>query len=163
MAARTAWLEGLGVIGKHSVESGAKTGLLAAFLLAPLGAPLAYALGLLAMSVVGAWQGRGTMPTAHGVLEIVGLSFMVGAPLSYGVTLVAGTVVVLWLRRGHRMRRAMLLALGAALGCGVAFAIAPQLRGDMFTIPFPWWTGVLLGASTAELFWRLLPLRYRAS
>lgn len=115
------------------------------------------------MSVVGALQGRGTMPTAHGVLEIVGLSFMVGAPLSYGVTLVAGAVVVLWLRRGHQVRRPVLLAIGAALGCGVAFAIAPQIRGDLFTIPFPWWVGALLGALTAELSWRLLPLRHRAS
>lgn len=134
------------------------TGLLPAFLVAPLGAPLAYALGLLMMSVVGAWQGRGTMPTAHGVLEIVGLSLMLGAPLSYGVTLVGGAAVVLWLRRGHRVRRPAVLALGAGLGCVVAFAIAPQIRGDLFTIPFPWWTGALLGTLTAELFGRFLPL-----
>lgn len=137
--------------------------LLPAFLVAPLGAPLAYALGFLAVSVVGALQGRGTMPTARGVLEIVGLSFMVGAPLSYGVTFVAGAAVVLWMRRSHRVRRPLLLAIGAALGCGVAFAIAPQIRGDLFTIPFPWWTGALLGTLTAGLSWRLLPLRYRAS
>ncbi|HET7188478.1 MAG TPA: hypothetical protein VFI52_09995 [Gemmatimonadaceae bacterium] len=139
------------------------TDLLPAFLVAPLGAPLAYALGLLATSVFGASQGRGTMPTAHGVLEIVGLSFMLGAPLSYGVTFIAGAAIVLWMRRGRRVRRPALLALGAALGCVVAFAIAPQLRGDLFTIPFPWWTGALLGALTAELFWRFLPSRHRVS
>jgi hypothetical protein len=34
-------------------------------------------------------------------------------------------------------------------------SIAPTLRGDLFSVPFPWWLGTLIGAACAELFWRI--------
>jgi hypothetical protein len=44
-----------------------------------------------------------------------------------------------------------------------AFAplLAPHLRGELFSIPFPWWAGGLLGLAVAAAFGSLLGLPSR--
>jgi hypothetical protein len=59
------------------------------------------------------------------------------------------------LRRLGLVRRWTLWVAGAAIGAAGALALAPYLRGDLFSIRFPWWTGALLGLVCAEVFWRI--------
>ena len=131
---------------------------LRAFLLAPLAAPLGYWLGLLLWGVVEAGADRNAMPGGiGGALRLLGYVLAVGAPIAYGTTLVGGVPVYLALRRLGRLGRLPLWIGGATLGAVVALLLAPSLRSELFSIPFPWWTGVALGVLVAELFRRLHP------
>ena len=56
---------------------------------------------------------------------------------------------------GHRDR--IQQVVGGCVGCIVSFGLAPYLRGELFSILFPWWAGSLLGITSAEVCWRLLP------
>ena len=60
-------------------------------------------------------------------------------------------------RRGTISSRRTLWIVGAILGLAASLALAPYLRGDLFSIRFPWWAGSLLGIISAEACWRLLP------
>jgi hypothetical protein len=132
------------------VEGSART--LRAFLLAPLAAPVAYAVTLL----LGTLVGRGATPSMRSAFDIVLAVFAAGVPLAYAAALVAGGPVYLLLRRLGLVRRWTLWPAGAAIGTTVALLIAPSLRGDLFSIRFPWWAGALLGVVSAEAFLRLL-------
>ena len=130
---------------------------LRAFVLAPLTAPLAYWVGLIAWGVIRA--GVGGMPGVEGALRLLGWVLAVGAPIAYGAALVGGVPVYVVLRRRGRLGRAPLWIAGAAIGSIVAMLLAPGLRSDLFSIPFPWWAGALLGVLVAEAFRRLHPRR----
>ena len=129
-----------------------------AFLLAPLAAPLGYWLGLLVWGgIVAARRGEQSAPTMHGALHVLGLSLAMGAPVAYATALVGGLPVYLALKRAGWLGRAPLWIAGAALGWIVARLMAPSLRGELFSIPFPPWSGAALGVVVAEVFWRLHP------
>jgi hypothetical protein len=126
--------------------------LLLAFLLAPLAAPVAYVLGTL---VTAPFTGRGSAPSVRAVLDLVTGAFVLGAPTAYAAALVVGAPTYFVLRRLGLVRRWTLWVAGAAIGAAGALALAPYLRGDLFSIRFPWWTGALLGLVCAEVFWRI--------
>jgi len=132
---------------------------LKAFLVAPLVAPTVCAAGLLIAELAA----RGSIPSARSGLSLVLGVFAVGTPLAYAATLVAGAPLYIALRRIGGLRRWTLWTGGVAIGIAVALLLAPALRGELFSIPFPWWAGGLLGLASAEAFWRLLPLEARAS
>ena len=129
-----------------------------AFALAPLTAPLAYALGLVAAAVIPAF-GRAPWPSLASLGGILLAVAGVGIPTAYAAMLLAGLPCYLLLRRLAAVRRAPLWIAGGATGVAVALMLAPSLRGDLFSVPFPWWAGAALGLLSAEAFWRLLPKR----
>ncbi len=100
--------------------------------------------------------GSGGSVTVKSLFMLVAMVAAVGAPIAYGAMLVVGAPAFLLLRRANVLSRASLLAVGGATGIAVAIVIAPQLRGELFSIPFPWWAGALIGAVSAEAFWRLV-------
>jgi hypothetical protein len=80
---------------------------------------------------------------------------MVAIPVTYGVTLVLGVPAYLLLRRLGVATRWTLWMTAALVGAVLSRFIAPQLRSELITIPFPWWAGAAFGLLTAEAFWRL--------
>ena len=129
--------------------------LVRAFLLAPLVAPLGYWLGAIGWGVARSLQGQAQLPSATSVVTMLGLTLAAGAPPAYATALVGGVPLYFVLRHTHWMRRAVVLPLGAVLGATTAVLMAPQLRGDLFSIPLPPWAGAALGLASAEAFWRL--------
>jgi hypothetical protein len=129
------------------------TRLLRAF---PLAAPVACAAMLLGDALVRAMLGSQSLPSPRAAADLVFGVAAIGTPLAYGATLVAGAPVYLLLRRAGIATRWTLWLGGVAIGAAVALLLQPYLRGDLFSIPFPWWAGALLGLVTAETFWRLL-------
>ena len=127
--------------------------LLLAFVLAPLAAPVAYVVGTL---VVAPFTGRGSPPSGRAVFDLVIGVFAVGAPTAYAAALGVGAPTYFVLRALGFVRRWTLWLAGAVIGAGGALVLAPYLRGDLFSILFPWWTGALLGLVSAEVFWRIL-------
>ena len=125
---------------------------LLAFLVAPLAAPVAYVLGTVAIEVLRS----GSVPSTRSVLDLVIGVFVLGAPTAYAAALVAGVPTYLVLRKLGRVNRWSLWAGGAAIGAVGALTLTPWLRGGLFSIEFPWWTGALLGLVSAEVFWRVL-------
>jgi hypothetical protein len=123
-----------------------------AFLVAPLVAPITCAAAL----VLGELVSQGSIPSARSAFSLVLGVFAVGAPLAYAAALVAGWPVYALLRRFGAVHRWTMWLGGAAIGAGVALLLAPLLRGELFSIPFPWWAGGLLGVATAETFWRIV-------
>jgi len=130
--------------------------LLRAFVVAPLAAPAAYAVGLLAVAVAHAVVGATSLPSAGAAVDLLRAVAAAGVPLAYAATLVAGAPAYLLLRRTGLVSRWSLWLGGGVIGVVVALLLAPSLRGELFSIPFPWWTGGLLGVVSAEVFWRLL-------
>ena len=125
---------------------------LLAFLVAPMAAPVAYVLATLAVQVLGS----GSPPTTRSALDLVIGVFVLGAPTAYAAAVVAGVPTYLALRKLGRVNRWALWAGGAAIGAIGALTLTPWLRGGLFSIDFPWWTGALLGLVSAEVFWRVL-------
>ena len=126
--------------------------LLLAFLLAPLAAPVAYVVGTLAVE----FFRRGYTLKALSVLDLVIGTFTLGAPCAYVAALVVGAPMYFVLRRLGLLSRWTLWLAGAAIGAAGALALAPYLRGDLFSIRFPWWVAALLGLVSAEVFWQVL-------
>ena len=124
--------------------------LLLAFLVAPLAAPLTYMLAAIVVQLLG----PGGM-SAVSVRDLGLAVFAVGAPLAYAATLAVGAPAYFALRALGLVRRWTIWLGAAAIGVVVALALAPHLRGDLFSIPFPWWLGALVGVASAEVFWRV--------
>jgi len=125
---------------------------LLAFLVAPLAAPVAFVLATLVVQALGS----GSAPTMRSALDLVIGVFVLGAPTAYAAALLAGVPTYLVLRKLGRVSRWALWAGGAAIGALGALTLTPWLRGGLFSIDFPWWTGALLGLVSAEVFWRVL-------
>jgi len=123
--------------------------LLVAFLVAPLAAPVAYVLGTLVVELFR----RGKAPSALSTLDLLIGVFTLGAPCAYVAALVAGAPIYFVLRRLGLLSRVTVWLGGAAIGAAGALALAPYLRGDPFSIRFPWWVAALLGLASAEVFW----------
>ncbi|PYP79823.1 MAG: hypothetical protein DMD35_06825 [Gemmatimonadetes bacterium] len=123
--------------------------LLVAFLVAPLAAPIAYVLGTL---TVESFAHRST-PSVSSALDLVIGVFTLGAPCAYLAALVVGAPIYFVLRRLGLLNRGTIWLAGAAIGAAGALVLAPYLRGDPFSIRFPWWVAALLGLVSAEVFW----------
>lgn len=126
-----------------------------AFLVAPLVAPIGYWLGATALGVVRMMQGQISAPSPTNLVTSLFWVVVVGALPAYAAGLGAGVPLYLALRRTRWLRRAVVLPLGGALGVVTAMLMAPQLRGELFSIPLPPWAGAALGVASAEAFWRL--------
>jgi hypothetical protein len=124
--------------------------LLLAFLLAPLTAPVAFLVAVMLVQIVG----PGGM-SAVSVRDLAIAVFAVGAPLAYVATLAVGAPTYFALRALGLVRRWTVWLGAASIGVVVSLALAPHLRGDLFSIPFPWWLGALTGLASAEVFWRV--------
>jgi len=111
---------------------------------------------LLGVSVALGIFGRASLPSPDAAFDLVVVVFAVGTPLAYAAALLVGMPAVLILRRCGLLSRWALWAVGGCLGCVVSFGLTPYLRGELFSIPFPWWAGSLLGIISAEACWRLL-------
>ena len=125
--------------------------LLLAFLVAPLAAPVAYVLGTLVVELV---SGNASISLLSTLDLLIGV-FTLGAPCAYVAALVAGAPIYFVLRRLGLLSRWTVWLAGAAIGAAGALALAPYLRGDPFSIRFPWWVAALLGIASAEVFWRI--------
>ena len=125
--------------------------LLVAFLVAPLAAPVAYVLGTLVVELFR----RGKAPSALSTLDLLIGVFTLGAPCAYVAALVAGAPIYFVLQRLGLLSRMTVWLGGAAIGAAGALALAPYLRGELFSIRFPWWVAALLGLASAEVFWRM--------
>ncbi|HKP15987.1 MAG TPA: hypothetical protein VJT85_07980 [Gemmatimonadaceae bacterium] len=131
--------------------------LLLAFLVAPLAAPVAYIVGTLAVG----FFTRGSTFKALSALDLLIGVFTLGAPCAYVAALVAGMPMYFLLRRLGLLSRWTVWLAGAAIGAAGALALAPYLRGDLFSIRFPWWVAALLGLVSADVFWRILRVPVR--
>lgn len=80
----------------------------------------------------------------------------IGVPLAYAAALIGGAPTYFILRRFGVVAAWTLWLSGAAIGSIVAVLIRPMLRGDLFSVEFPWWVGALLGVLSAEVFRRLI-------
>ena len=132
-------------------SSPSRSRLLLAFLIAPLGAPVAYVVGTLAVQLLR----RGSAVSALSMLDLVIGVFTLGAPCAYVAAIVVGAPIYFVLRRLGLLNRWTVWLAAAAIGVAGAMVLAPYLRGDLFSIRFPWWVAALLGVVSAELFWRL--------
>jgi hypothetical protein len=136
-------------------SSPSRSRLLLAFLIAPLGAPVAFVVGTFVVELFR----RGTPMSAFAVLDLVIGVFTLGAPCAYVAAIVVGAPTYFVLRRLGLLNRWTVWLGGAAIGAAGAAVLAPYLRGDLFSIIFPWWVAALLGLVSAELFWRLQATR----
>ena len=130
--------------------------LILAFVIAPLVAPATYAAALIALVVGHAVFGSASLPSIGGVGEIVPAVAAIGVPVAYAAALFLGAPIYLLLRRSGSVTPARLWITGAAIGAAVAVLLAPHLGGELFSIRFPLWAGILLGILCAEVFRRLL-------
>lgn len=126
--------------------------LLAAFLVAPLAAPIAYVLGTLVVEALRRDSGL----SRRAALDLVIGVFTLGAPSAYFAAWVAGIPSYFVLRRFGMLARWTVWLGGAVIGAAGALVLAPYLHGALFSIRFPWWTAALLGIVSAEVFWRIL-------
>ena len=131
---------------------------LRAFALAPLAAPIACAAALLADMLVRSLLGNGASPSARSAFDLVVAVGTIGAPLAYGAALIVGAPLYLVLRRFGAVTRWTVWFGAAVIGAVIALFLQPRLRGDLFSVPFPWWVGAALALVSAEVFWRLLAL-----
>ena len=132
-----------------------------AFAIAPLAAPAAYAGALLLVTVARAALGRDSLPSLGALVDLLRGVAALGIPVAYVAALAAGGPAVLVLCRLGVLRPVPLAVVGAGIGVAVALLLAPLLRGELFSIPFPWWAGGLLGLASAAAFWSLLGLPSR--
>jgi hypothetical protein len=122
--------------------------LLLAFLVAPLAAPVAFIGAALAVQML-----RSGVPSTRSVTDLMLAVLALGAPLAYLATFVVGAPMYFTLRGLGLLRRWTVWVGGAAIGAAVAISLAPHLRGELFSVRFPWWAGTLLGIVSAEVFW----------
>ena len=123
-----------------------------AFLVAPLAAPALY--WIIAFISAAADPNRRGQALGSPFAGF-GFVFVFGGLISYVVMLIAGVPAYLLLRRAGILGLWPLLAAGVAIGVASAFALAPYLRGELFSIPLSPLHGAALGAAVAAVFWAL--------
>ncbi len=123
-----------------------------ATVIAPLAVPLLYCLGRLAAVFADPLR---RASAGQNLASGVGLVFAFAAPVAYAATL-GLALPALWLvRRLWRLTLVTTVAVGLVVGWGVAVALELRLRSDLVSIPLPPWSGALLGAASAAVWWRL--------
>jgi len=130
--------------------------LIRGFLLAPITAPAAYAVGADAIEFIRGFTGTHSRPSLKSSIDLLALVAVVGLPIAYAATLIVGVPMYFLLRRAGLLSRLWLDIAGATIGIAVSIVIAPQVHGELISFPFPLWLGALLGLLTAEVFWRLI-------
>ena len=129
-------------------------GVLKAFIVAPLVAPILYWAIALALALAD----PNRRPLAlEAPLSGLGYVLAFGIPIAYAATLVAAVPAIWLLRHAGNRALAALLSLGAIVGLVAAFVLSPYLRGDLFSVILPPVEGAVLGAVSAGVFWWLLP------
>lgn len=123
-----------------------------ATLIAPLTAPVLYWAGTGAVAAADPDRRADVVPNLFHDLPVV---MVWGAPVAYVVT-VAVALPALWLLRRHGPLTAeRTVAVGLVVGLLTGLILAPQLRGDLITVPMGPWIGVALGAASAAVWWLL--------
>jgi len=124
-----------------------------AFLVAPLAAPALY--WIIAFITAVADSNRRGQALGS---PFAGIAFIVvfGGLISYAVTLIAGIPAYLLLRRAGILGLGTLLLAGVCIGIVSAVALAPYLRGELFSIPLSPLHAAALGAAVAAVFWALV-------
>jgi hypothetical protein len=84
------------------------------------------------------------------------LILLVGGPVAYAAAVIVGWPAYRFVRGTAFWRAPLVVALGGVAGAAVAFLLAPSLRGELFSIRLGVWRGMLLGATSAAVWWRLL-------
>ncbi|HEX8942059.1 MAG TPA: hypothetical protein VF785_02910 [Gemmatimonadaceae bacterium] len=130
--------------------------ILRAFLIAPLAAPAGYATGLGVMGLGRVVFGSASLPPIDIFLELLLAIASIGIPVAYAAAIVGAAPVYAVLRRLDAVSAPSLWVSGASIGGMVAVLLAPYLKSELFSIPFPIWLGALLGVLCAEVFRRLL-------
>lgn len=128
--------------------------LLVAFLIAPLTAPVAFTVGALVIELL-----KSGAPSARSAGDLAMAVFVLGVPLAYLATLVVGAPMYFTLRALGLLHHWTVWLAAAAIGATVALSLAPHLRGQLFSVSFPWWAGALLGVACGEVFWRIRSVR----
>jgi len=136
---------------------------LTAAAVAPLVAPLGYWLALTVYGFV-RWQMEQRkygvrLPSLGEILRPLGPILLVGAPVAWAAALAGIPVYLVVHNEGVPLgagQRAVLVVAAAAIGFLVALLMAPGLRGELFSIPFPLWLGALLGVAVGVAFLWLL-------
>lgn len=126
-----------------------------AFLLAPIAAPVGYTVAALCLLMWRMVTADESAPTPAAFATVVGGIFAAGTPVAWVAALVVGLPTFLLLRNARRVTHGTVLTAAGAIGVVTSLALAPFLRGELFSIPLPWWLGALLGAACGETFWRL--------
>lgn len=130
--------------------------LLRATAIAPLIVPLLYCAG----SLAAAFADPVRRPSAgQNLVSGVMLVFAFGAPVAYAATLCAGLPLLWVLRRLGPLTLWRSVAVGLGVGYGTALALAPHLGRDLIRIPLPPWSGAVMGAAAAAVWWKLANAR----
>ena len=123
-----------------------------AFLIAPLTAPAIYWIIAFISAVADPNRRALAWRSPFGGIAFL---FVFGGLISYAVTLIAGVPAYLLLRRTGILGLWSVLVAGVCIGVATAFALAPYLRGELFSIPLTPLHGAALGAGVAAVFWAL--------
>jgi hypothetical protein len=132
---------------------------LLAFAIAPPAAPIAYAAGIIGITIVGDLLGLRSAPSLAGLRNMIVMVGLIGIPVAYGAALTGGVPVYFLLRSSGLLSRQTLWLGGGAIGFLTALLFTDAMKGDLFSIRLPWWTGALLGVISTEAFWRVLCAR----
>ena len=123
-----------------------------ASLIAPLTVPLLYCIGSLA-GALGDPTRRGS--AGQNLAGGVALVFAFGAPVAYAATVCVGQPALWLVQRLGSLTFGRTVVVGLVVGFVTAAGLAPWLRGDLVSIPLPPWSGGLLGATAAAVWWGL--------
>jgi hypothetical protein len=126
--------------------------LVRASLIAPLTAPVLYYAMAIGAALVDPLRRASTSQSSLTGLALV---LALGAPLAYAATLGIALPLLWIVRRVAPLTLARTILVGFLVGVAVATGLAPWLRGELVSIPFPLWQGALLGGASAGV-WYLL-------
>jgi len=94
----------------------------------------------------------------HNLWSGLAFVFAFASPVAYAATLALGLPALWLVRRLWRLTLATTVTVGLVVGSGVAAVLAPNVRGELVSVPLPVWSGALLGAAAAGVWWVLAGL-----
>ena len=134
---------------------------LVAFLAAAVTAPLTYWLGLAGLAL---WlrAGGGGGPSMRDLMRDLPVILIAGLPIGLLAAAAVFPAYAALRRLDHGRRRvdrraaAALVLLAACAGAVTAALLEHWIRGDLFTLRMPWWSGAAIGAVSALMFMHVL-------
>jgi hypothetical protein len=126
---------------------------LKAFLIAPLTAPVVY---WLASFVSALADGNRRHSAMSALLTSFALVMGFGSAVSYAATIVVGGPLYWLLGRNNALPLAPAIVVGGVTGAIVSVLLAPQLRGEIVSIPLGLPRAIAMGVATGIVFWWLL-------